>query len=252
MKTFIKSNTFIKLLGFILIFIIWFLISEIINEKSLIFPGPISSIKEFFFLMRKKSTYISILYSLYKMLIGYIFSILLALILGTIAGLYKKVYILLSPLMTTLKAIPTASLLFLFIVLAGFDNSPIYVVILVSFPILYESIVGGIVNIPSNINDAISLDGGNNIKNTLKIKLPLATNYILVGIASSFSLAFKVEIMSEVLSGSTSYGIGSSIKLAQITSTNMIPIFAWTIIAILLMLIFDYLAKIIKNKLIIQ
>ena len=202
--------------------------------------------------MSKKSTYISILYSLYKMLIGYVVSILLALIIGTIAGLYKKVYVLLSPLMTTLKAIPTASLLFLFIVLAGFDNSPIYVVILVSFPILYESIVGGIVNIPSNINDAISLDGGNNIKNTLKIKLPLATNYILVGIASSFSLAFKVEIMSEVLSGSTSYGIGSSIKLSQITSTNMTPIFAWTIIAVLLMLIFDYLAKIIKNKLIKQ
>lgn len=202
--------------------------------------------------MSKKSTYISILYSLYKMLIGYIVSILLALIIGTFAGLYKKVYILLSPLMTTLKAIPTASLLFLFIVLAGFDNSPIYVVILVSFPILYESIVGGIVNIPSNINDAISLDGGNNIKNTLKVKLPLATNYILVGIASSFSLAFKVEIMSEVLSGSTNYGIGSSIKLSQITSTNMTPIFAWTIIAVLLMLIFDYLAKIIKNKLIKQ
>lgn len=202
--------------------------------------------------MSKKSTYISILYSLYKMLIGYIVSILLALIIGTIAGLYKKIYILLSPLMTTLKAIPTASLLFLFIVLAGFDNSPIYVVILVSFPILYESIVGGIVNIPSNINDAISLDGGNNIKNTLKVKLPLASNYILVGIASSFSLAFKVEIMSEVLSGSTNYGIGSSIKLSQITSTNMTPIFAWTIIAVLLMLIFDYLAKIIKNKLIKQ
>ena len=252
MKTFIKSNSFIKLLGFILIFIIWFLISEIINEKSLIFPGPISSIKELFFLMSKKSTYVSILYSLYKMLIGYIVSILLALIIGTIAGLYKNIYILLSPLMTTLKAIPTASLLFLFIVLAGFDNSPIYVVILVSFPILYESIVGGIVNIPSNINDAISLDGGNNIKNTLKVKLPLAINYILVGIASSFSLAFKVEIMSEVLSGSTSYGIGSSIKLSQITSTNMTPIFAWTIIAVLLMLIFDYLAKIIKNKLIKQ
>ena len=202
--------------------------------------------------MSKKSTYISILYSLYKMLIGYVVSILLALIIGTIAGLYKKIYILLSPLMTTLKAIPTASLLFLFIVLAGFDNSPIYVVILVSFPILYESIVGGIVNIPSNINDAISLDGGNNIKNTLKVKLPLSINYILVGIASSFSLAFKVEIMSEVLSGSTRYGIGSSIKLSQITSTNMTPIFSWTIIAVLLMLIFDYLAKIIKNKLIIQ
>ena len=184
------------------------------------------------------------------MLVGYIISIILALIFGTLAGIYKKVYITLSPLMTTLKAIPTASLLFLFIVLAGFANSPIYVVILVSFPILYESIVGGIKNIPSNINDAILLDGGNSLNNIFKMKLPLALNYILVGIASSFSLAFKIEIMSEVLSGSTSYGIGNSIKIFQITSTDMTPIFAWTIIAVLLMLLFDYLAKLIKKKLI--
>ena len=56
--------------------------------------------------------------------------------------------------------------------------------------------------------------------------------------------------MSEVLSGSTTYGIGNSIKLSQITSTDMTPIFAWTIIAVLLMLLFDYLAKLIKKKLI--
>ena len=250
MTKYYKSNKFIySFIGFILLFTIWFIIAEIIGEKKLIFPGPIETIKDFFRLLTLKSTYISILYSFTKMIIGYIISIICALIFGTIAGLFDKVNKILFPTIQALKAIPTASLLFLFIVISNFDNAPIYVVILVSFPILYESFSGGIRNIPNNINDALKLDGGNKISNIIKVKLPLAINYILIGIASSFSLAFKIEIMSEVLSGSTNYGIGCQIKLVQITQTDMTSIFSWSLIAVLLMLFISYLSKFFIKKL---
>lgn len=247
MKTFIKSKAFYSILGFILIFIIWFLISKIIGEERLIFPGPIATIKEFFILLTKKSTYKSIISSLYKMFIGYLVSIILALILGTLAGLNKKIETILNPSIIMLKAIPTASLLFLFIVLAGFDNSPIYVVILVAFPILYEAFAGGIRNISKNIDDALKLDGGNNLQSIIHVKLPLASNYILVGIASSFGLAFKVEIMSEVLSGANIKGIGCSIKYAQIASTDMTYVFAWSFVAIIVLLLINLFSKILKK-----
>ena len=183
------------------------------------------------------------------MILGYLISIVLALILGTLAGLFDKVSKILYPTIQALKAIPTASLLFLFIVLSNFNNAPIYVVVLVSFPILYESFSGGIRNIPKSINEALMLDGGNKIGNIAKVKLPLALNYILVGIASSFSLAFKIEIMSEVLSGSTGYGIGSQIKLIQVTQTEMTSIFSWSLIAVLLMILITYLSNLIVKRL---
>lgn len=250
MKKFIQNKFYYNVLGIIVLFIIWFAISEIVGEKKLIFPGPIDTIRDLFRLLSLKSTYLSIFHTLYKMIIGYTISIFLALIFGTIAGLNDKIYKIFNPTMVTLKAIPTASLLFLFIVLAGFNYAPIYVVILVAFPILYESFVGGIRNIPTTINDAIKLDGGNNLKNIIKVKLPLASNYILVGIASSFALAFKVEIMSEILSGATIYGIGNSIKIIQSTQADMTSIFSWSMIAIILLLLINLISNFIKKRII--
>ena len=78
------------------------------------------------------------------------------------------------------------------------------------------------------------------INTIFKIKLPLAIPYIVLGIKSSFALAFKVEIMAEVITGSTSNGIGCAIVSAQRSDpTNMIPVFAYSIIAIVIMLLVD-------------
>lgn len=252
MKSINKKNFILTFAGLTLIFVLWFLISEIIGEKVLIFPGPIETFKYLFTLLGKKRTYISVFYSFWKMILGYGISIILALLFGIFGGLYDNVNKVLKPLMTTLKAIPTACLLFFFIALSGFANAPIFVVILVAFPILYESVVGGIRNIPKNISEAIALDGGNSPMSIFKVKVPMAANYIMVGIASSFALAFKVEIMSEVLSSSRSYGIGSSIKIIQsdAATVEITGIFAWAVIAIVLLLLIEFLTKLIKKTLI--
>lgn len=252
MKTFIKNNKVLYTIGIILFVIIWYIIAEIIGQKQLIFPGPIETFKDLFILLTKKYTYLSILSSLIKMIIGYMISIVLAMIFGIIAGLNKYIEKILKPTIIALKAIPTASLLFLFIVLAGFEYAPVFVVILISFPILYDSIVGGLTNIPKSLNEATLIDGGNSFKNIVKIKLPLASNYILVGIASSFGLAFKVEIMAEVLTGKTSYGIGNAIHTIQSSESSMVSIFSWTIIAITILLIITFISNIIKKKLLKQ
>ena len=249
MKTFIKDNKTLTIIGILLLIFLWWLISIIIDERTLIFPGPVETFKDLFRLLTLKSTYISIFTTLYKMILGYFISILLALIFGVLSGVNKYIEKILNPTIIALKAVPTASLIYLFIVLSSFEHAPIFVVILVAFPILYDSVVGGIKNIPSSINDAMMLDSKNNLKSIAKIKLPIASSYILVGIASSFGLAFKVEIMSEVISGATGYGIGSSIQLIQSSEISMVPIFSWTIIAVIILLIINIFSTLIKNKL---
>lgn len=241
------KNVAYSIIGFILIIFLWTFISIIIDEQKLVFPGPLITLNAFIKLLSLKSTYLSIFYSLFKMIVGYGCACLLALILGILAGLNKWLYKILHPLMLILKSIPTAALIFLFIVMAGFNNSPIFVVILVSFPILYEAFYSGIKNIPNDINDVISLDGGSSIKNIINVRIPFAKNYIILGITSSFALAFKVEIMAEVLSGATIKGIGCSIKIIQATTSDMSGIFAWSMIAVILLLIITYLSNLIKK-----
>mgnify|MGYP003291850861 CR=1 FL=1 len=88
------------------------------------------------------------------------------------------------------------------------------------------------------------------LETLFKIQLPIGFPAILVGIASSFSLAFKVEIMSEILTGFTKGGLGSLIKGAQlINSVDLTMMFGYSFIAIIFMIIITYVSNIIKEKL---
>ena len=244
------SNLLYVVGGILFIFALWIFISlVIIKDNEMLFPTPWATFSYLFEILKIKNTYLNILHSFIRMIIGYGISIILALILGTISGLIIPFRKLLNPTIVMLKSIPTACLLFLFIVLVGFKDAPIFVVILVSFPILYDSVVGGLDNISTNLADALKLDGGDKLQNIFKVRLPLASNFIMVGIISSFSLAFKVEIMSEILAGSTSYGIGSRIKQIQANEVSLTGIFAWALIAIILMIIVDYIIRLLKRKL---
>lgn len=215
----------------------------------MVFPNPIDTFKEMLNILSRKYIYKCLGSSILRMLIGFLISIVFALIFGLLAGNSERIKTILIPLMTTLKSIPTASLVFLFLVLVGAKNAPILLVILISFPILYEAVVGGIENIDKDVIDATKVDGGSFIRRVLTVQLPLSLSYILVGISSSFGLSFKIEIMAEILTGDTRSGLGSAILAAQKNDpTNMIPIFAYSLIAIIFILIISFVSGLLKKR----
>ena len=237
MKKFIMSKKIAYFLGIILLLLIWSFISFLIDERTLIFPDPYTTIKETIILLGKNFTYKCIFSSLVRFFIGFFISLLLSIIFGV------------TPFIVSLKSIPTAALVFLFLVILGARNTPIAMVILVAFPILYEAISGGIENMDQDIIKSIKLENTSKFRNIFSIQLPLIMPYLLVGMASSFTLSFKIEIMSEILTGDTRMGLGAAILSFQKTDPiNMIPIFSYSLIVIILSLIFTSVINIFKKK----
>lgn len=237
------------LFGVILIIVIWELLSLLIGENVFILPGPIESLKYAWYLLSNSYVYYCIFQSLLKMILGFIISFALSLIIGIISGSNEIIKYILEPLISLLRSIPTVSLVYLFLLLVGIKIAPILIVILVAFPILFENIVAGIENVPEHIEYAARVDGSSFFKTLLKIKLPIAKPYILAGVYSSIGLAFKIEIMAEVITGSSSNGLGSAIVAAQRSDpTNMLPVFAYSTIVIAISLIIDYLIKHSNNS----
>lgn len=250
MKKFISSKYFLYIIGTIIFFAIWEIVSLIVHEPIMVFPNPIRTFKNAFELLGTEYLYKCLGYTLLRTIIGFLIAFLIALILGTFAGNYPKLQSIFKPTITALKAIPTAAMVFLFLVLVQAKNTPVLIVTLISFPILYEAVLGGISNIDNSVTSALKVDAGENkLESIFKVKLPMAMPYILVGIASSFALSFKIEIMAEIIAGSTKPGLGSAIK-ASITNdpSNMVPIFAYSLIAIIFILLVDLLATILRRK----
>lgn len=249
-KKFITNKYTLYGVGIIVFFLLWWIISLIINEPIKIFPDPFSTISYSIGILGKSYFYKCLGYSFYKLLIGFVIAFILALVFGTIAGnspVFEKIA---SPTITVLKAIPTVAVVFLFLVLLKSKNMPILTVILITFPILYEATANGIKNIDSNVIEAMRLECRNTLRANFAVKIPLAMPYILVGIASSFALSIKIEIMAEALSGFTGYGLGVAIRYAQENNpADMRPVFAYSFLAILIMLIISLAASLVKNAL---
>lgn len=248
-KTFTTNNYFIFSLGIIFVFLMWFVFSFSLKEGNLFFPSPIETFKSLGLLLSKPFIYASIGWTLLRTFIGFIISFLLAMILGILAGNIHWLEVFLKPLITVLKSIPTAALVFLFLVMSGSKYAPIYIVFLLSFPILYESVVGGMNSITKEINDAIRIDSKKSLYPIFKVKIPLSLPYVIVGLASSFALSLKTEVMAEIITGSTDEGLGCAISLYRNSDpTNLSPIFAIALIIIVFVLIVDLIGLFIKKR----
>ncbi len=253
MKKFITNKYVLTILGCFLFLTIWIVISLVVNDTKMIFPDPLSTVKETFRILSKQYVYKCIGWTMYRMLIGFTISFISALIFGIFAGHFKWLKTLLNPIIIALKSIPTAALIFLFLIISGARYAPIYIVVLISFPILYEAISAGISNVPSELIEASRVDGAKWYDIAFKIRLPMSLPYILVGIASSFALSFKIEIMAEIITGDTRNGLGSAISAAQKSDpSNMTVIFAYSLIAIVFILLItileDLATKYLKKK----
>ena len=252
MKKFISaltSNISLYIYGIFFVFAIWFLISVSQGSENFVFPNPVDTIKETGILLSQSTIYIALGWSLLRTLIGFAIAFVSAMIVGTLAGTFKKFQLFLKPLMVILKSAPTAAFVFLFLIISGSRYAPIYIVILLAFPILYESVVGGLNSISDEINDALRVDAGRFLKPLIKVKLPLSFRFIAVGLASSFALSFKTSIMAEIITGDTNYGLGSMINAYRHSEpTNLTPIFSITLIAIIVILFVDLLSALIKSK----
>ena len=248
LKKLFTNKIFLTSIGILLFIAFWYVIYFIAGSDSSIFPSPHETFVEAFKYLGQAYTYKSIWGSFKRMLIGFGVASIAGIIIGAIVGNFTSLKYVFNPTMIALKAVPTAALVFLFLVLAGLKNAPIYIVVIIVFPMVYEATVAGYNNIDPDILMALRVDSNNNLYSNMKVKFPLSMPYITLGLITSFALSFKIEIMAEVISGSSTYGLGRAIAVSYTTSENgMIPTFAYSLIAISVMLIVSLLSYIIKK-----
>lgn len=249
MKKFITNKAVLYILGFLFLIGLWFIVSACIDKNSMIFPDPIKTFGRMFQLLGVGDTYRYLGFSILRLLIGFVISFVVAFLLGMLVNNNEHLYNFFTPLMTFFKAAPTATFVFLFIILIGAKNASIFVVFTVTMPILYESIVGAFRGTDKAVLAAAQIDGASRFKTMIKVQIPLGIPVISIGVASTFAMAFKIEIMAEIITGFTNGGLGSMIHNSQVVNpTDLTDMFAYSLMAIILVLLITILASFLKKK----
>ena len=245
----LRNKYLMFFLGFLFLIGVWFLVSAIVDLNNMVFPSPIATFSRMFELLGKGATYKYLGFSITRLLIGFAVSFVLAFLLGMLVNNSEALYNFFTPIITFLKAAPTATFVFIFLVMFGGRNAPAWVVILMTFPILYESVVQALRTTPLEMLEAAKIDGASKLKTLIKVQIPLGIPFITLGLLSTFGMAFKVEIMAEIITGVTKGGIGTMIKISNLLDgTDLTNMFAYSFIAIILVLVVSITASIVKSR----
>lgn len=177
---------------------------------------------------------------------GFLFSLILALVFSICSFLNKKFYCFLEPIYIILKTIPNVSYIILALIWLGAEGSVSLVTFMILFPVFFNGFFNHLQNQNSDIIDATKIYA-DTTWNTFRFWLfPELEGEILQTGKTASSLGFKVGIMAEIL-GQVRVGIGRSIQFNRL-DLNTSGIFAWTLVVILISLLFDSIFQILERR----
>ena len=241
----IKRKHILGVISVLVFIFIWYLFSLSVNNQYIL-PSPFIVFEALIEILGEFKTYEIIGVTLFRLIISFTLSAVLAIILGIIAGNYQVIDELMHPFIVSLRTLPVASVIVIVLIIFGNELSLFLITFVMVFPILYEGAKHGVLNISEELKNTITMETNHKLEIMAKLHLPLAMPFIKTALLQSFGLGFKVIVMAEFIS-QTSKGIGNELFQGSI-SIEYEKVFAWTIILIVLVTIVEIIIKSINNK----
>ena len=232
----------------VFIYILWYAISCYIDNSmpyNLVLPNPNLVIKKVIELLFKSSTYSIIISSFSRLFLAIVFSFFTAIVIGILASLNEAFENFMRPYISSIRAIPVASMLIVVLLWIGAKNAPIVICAMVVFPLFYEMILESIKNLEKSFLEVISLDSKFNFFVFRKVFVPAILNNLFISFIQSIGLGFKVLVMSELISY-TENSIGKKIYTSKL-NLDIESVFAWTIIIIIIVMVIEWILRLAKK-----
>jgi len=218
----------------------WGVLSLIINQEIYL-PSPFSTFNALLELLKNKTTYITLLYSSYRTLAGFIISCILGVIIGYLCGTIEILYDLFNPLISIIRTIPVMSIIIIAIMWFKDTNVPIFVAFLMCFPIIWTNVVSGIKATDDKLLQMCKIYNIKKLQVIKSIYFYSSLPYIKAAMISALGIGWKVTSAAEVLS-LPKYSIGRYLYDSKVY-LEIPDLFAWTVLIIVLSYIFEIALK---------
>jgi NitT/TauT family transport system permease protein len=192
------------LFSFIVVIILWYMVSLIV--KLPIIPSPVAVFFNIVDIFASKME-IHVIYSLGRIMIGIMASILIGVPLGFLMGYFQKFDKLLAPLVYFTYPIPKIALLPIIMLLFGLGETSklIMIVLIIIFQIIITS-RDAVRNIPQEMFRSLQSLGASRLQFFTQIIIPASLSEVLT--ATRLALGTAVSILFFTETFGTEYGMG--------------------------------------------
>ncbi len=214
----------------------WQLIAIKVGKEVLV-PTPVHVILKLKELSDDSAFYLSILYSVRRILTGFLCAVVFGTLLGMICAFSNPVNEFVSPVMSVIRATPVASFIILALVWITRENIPAFISFLMVSPIIFGNVKTGIQTVDKKLLEMAIFFKAGRFKTITKVYLPHVTSYLFSAVKTSLGIAWKAGVAAEVLCF-PKYSIGRNIYNSKIYLETD-SLFAWTLVIIVISIIIE-------------
>ncbi|MCC8045285.1 MAG: ABC transporter permease [Clostridiales bacterium] len=223
LKKALGENTVFRILSCICFYILLILLWQAIYTlgtgtfgwwKSYAMPSPAGVVKSLEKLIANGTLWQAVIYSLRRVLIGFVISLLLGIVLGLLISASRFLNRCLKPLMNGLQSLPSVCWVPFAILWFGLDESAVlFVVVIGSTFSVALAIENAIAQVPPIYKRAAATMGATRIQMYTKVIFPAALPGFLAGLRQSWSFAWRALMSGEVMSAYV--GLGYSLMAGR-------------------------------------
>lgn len=208
------TNNLKKSFIFIILIIIWQILTMLNIWNDYILPPPIKILNTALEMVKDGSIFDDILISIKRVFIGFFIAFVLASFFATLFTIYKKLNIYFAGLFEFLKNVPPLSLVPILILWLGIgEKTKITIIVLASFFPLFLNIQKGFMVVDPNLLEVAEVFGYNKFERFIQISIPSALKDIFVGIRIALGYSWRSIIAAEMIAASS--GLGYMINFAR-------------------------------------
>lgn len=217
---------------------LWWIVSAIVG-KSVLLPSPWQVACVLAKLCLSGSFWLSILYTLVRILIGYALGCVCGVLAAAICFRFRAADLLLAPLFSVIRAVPVASFIILALVWMGRSAVPGFISFLMVLPIIAGNVRTALHCVNHELWEVTVLYRLSLKKKIYCLYAPSVLPYFRSAARTSLGLAWKAGVAAEVLC-SLPQSIGGKIYESKLYLETD-ALFAWTVTVILISLLIEKL-----------
>ncbi|MBC8532035.1 ABC transporter permease [Gehongia tenuis] len=235
-----------KIIVILLWVLVWQVTSMAVNNPMLV-SSPWNVLTRLGTLMGDGAFYQAALASIFRIILGFLMGVTVGTGLALLTSFVPALDAFFRPAISAVKATPVASFIILALVWLHGAWVPVFIAFLMVLPIVWTNVTQGLRETDPGLLEMGRVFGLSRKRIFTRIYMPSALPYFLAACRTALGLAWKAGIAAEVL-GTTALSIGLNLYEAKIYLETA-DVFAWTLVVIILSMIFEYLFGRLMNRL---
>ena len=241
-----RVKAFLERAGVLVFYLcVWALLAAWIDQPLLL-PAPGEVLAKLFALLPDPMLWRTLLSTLGRTLLAYALGITSAVLLGALCLRVRAADLLLSPLLSAVRATPVTSFIVLALVWLSAARVPVLTGMLMTLPVVYSALTQAVRGIDVRLLEMAKMYRFGRMKTLHSVYMPAVMPAFVQSCLAAIGLCWKAVVAAEVI-GVPKLAVGSRLYEAKIYLETD-SLLAWTIMIVLLSVLLERLLRRLAGK----